>query len=132
MEITDEKIFKIALITAIIGIMGMIIFGGSIEPKEVSIKEINKGMIGEKIAIKGVIESIKPSSKGNSYFILLNDGTGKINIIIFENMLLELQKSEIDINSYKGKKARIFGSVTEYNSAMELTLDNSNSIKIIK
>ncbi|MDR2873840.1 MAG: hypothetical protein LBV42_03755 [Methanobrevibacter sp.] len=60
MKITDEKIFKIALFTIAIGIMGMIIFDGIIEPKEVPIKEINKRMVGDKIAIKGVIKSIKP------------------------------------------------------------------------
>ena len=47
MEITDDKLLKIALITPIIGIIGSIIFTPTIEVKEVSIKEINPGMIDE-------------------------------------------------------------------------------------
>lgn len=131
MEITDEKIFKIALFTALIGIIGMIIFAGSVESKEVKIKEISKSMIGEKIAINGVVESIKQTSSGKSYFLSVNDGTGKINTVIFESIFLEFQNNGIDINKYVGERVKVFGAVTEYNSAMELILDSSNSIKII-
>ncbi|MDR2623673.1 MAG: RNA-binding protein [Methanobrevibacter sp.] len=131
MEITDEKIFKIALFTALVGILGMIIFTGGVESKEVKIKEIGKAMIGEKIAIKGVVESVKQSSSGKSYFLSINDGTGKINVVIFESALLKLQNNGIDVNKYVKERVKVFGTVTEYGSVMELSLDSSNSIKII-
>ncbi|WP_231624347.1 hypothetical protein [Methanobrevibacter arboriphilus] len=54
MEITDEKIFKIALITTLIGLIGMIIFAGEISPKEVIIKDIDRGMIDEEVTVTGI------------------------------------------------------------------------------
>jgi DNA/RNA endonuclease YhcR with UshA esterase domain len=131
MLITDEKIFKIAIFTALIGIVGIIIFADSVESKEVQIKEISKSMVGEKIAINGVIESIKQTSSGKSYFLSVNDGTGKISVLVFESLFLEFQDKGIDINNYRKEKVKVFGTVSEYNSMMELILDDSNSIKII-
>ncbi|MDR1721430.1 MAG: RNA-binding protein [Methanobrevibacter sp.] len=131
MEITDGKIFKIALFTSLIGLVGMLIFAGTVEVKEVKIKEIDKSIVDEKVAITGVIESIEPSSSGKSYFIAVNDGNSKINVIVFESTIAEFQDSGVDLNSYKGHKAKITGTVTQYKSTMELILDNSNSIKLV-
>lgn len=56
MEITDEKLLRIALITSLIGIIGLIVFTPSIEVKKVDIKDITRAMIDEKVCIKGVID----------------------------------------------------------------------------
>lgn len=130
MEITDEKIFKIALITTLLGLVGMIIFAGDISPKEVLIEDIDRGMIEESIAITGVIENVKESSSGKSYFMTLNDGTGRITIMIFESTIAEFQEAGIDLKSFNNKKVRVIGTVTEFKSTMEIILPNSNSIKI--
>ena len=42
MEITDDKLLKIALITSLIGLIGLIIFTPSIEVKKVEIQDINR------------------------------------------------------------------------------------------
>ena len=130
MEITDGKIFKIALITTIIGLVGMIIFAGDISPKEAVIEDIDRGMIDESVAITGVIESVKASSSGKSYFMMLNDGTGRMSIMIFESTIVEFQEAGIDLKSFENKKVKVVGTVTEYKSTMELILPNSNSITI--
>jgi len=132
MEITDEKIFKLALLTSFIGMFGILIFAQYIEPKEVSINEITRNNIGETVSVCGIVESVKMSSSGKSCFISINDGTGKINIIIFESVLVELQDVGNDLDSFKGQKVKIIGSITEYKSSMELILANSNSIKLTK
>ena len=130
MEITDEKIFKIAIITTIIGLVGMIIFAGDISPKEVSVEAIDRGMIDESVAIVGVVENVKESSTGKSIFLTLNDGTGRITIMVFESTIVEFQEAGINIKSFKNKKVKVVGTVTEYKSTMELILPNSNSITI--
>lgn len=130
MEITDEKIFKIALFTALIGIVGMLIFAGDISPKEIAIKDINREIIDEKVAVVGLVESMKPSSNGNTYFLTLNDGTGKISVVVFESILIDFQENGIDITNFENEKVKVIGTVTEYKSSMELILDNSNSIII--
>ena len=131
MELNDRIIFKAALITSLVGIIGMLVFASYIEPKEIQIKDITRNNIGETVAVTGVVESIKESSSGSSCFIELNDGTGKINLIIFESTLVELQDAGNDLDSFKGHKVKVIGSITEYKSSMELILSNSNSIKLV-
>ena len=131
MELNDKIIFKVALITSLIGIIGMLVFASYIEPKEIQIKDITRNNIGETVAVTGVIESIKESSSGSSCFMELNDGTGKINLIIFESTLVELKDAGNDLGSFRNHKVKVIGSITEYKSSMELILSNSNSIKLV-
>ena len=131
MELNDRIIFKVALITSLVGIIGMLIFASYIEPKEIQIKDITRNNIGESVAVTGVVESIKESSSGSSCFIELNDGSGKINLIIFESTLVELQDAGNDLESFENQKVKVIGSITEYKSSMELILANANSIKLV-
>lgn len=109
----------------------MLAFASYIEPKEIQIKDISRNNIGETVAVTGVVESIKESSSRSSCFVELNDGSGKINLIIFESTLVELNEAGNDLDSFKNHKVKVIGSITEYKSSMELILANSNSIKLV-
>ena len=76
MEITDDKLLKIALITSLVGIIGLIIFTPTIEVKEVELKDINRGMIDEEVKVSCVVQDISQSKSKSSYFFTINDGTG--------------------------------------------------------
>lgn len=131
MEITDDKLLKIALITSLIGLIGLIIFTPSIEVKKVEIQDINRGMIDEEISIEGVVSDVKSSASKSSYFLTVNDGTGQMSLIIFESQLAQLEDNGIDIESYKGKKVNVVGTVTQYNSQLELILSSGDDIKMV-
>lgn len=131
MELDDGKIFKMAFIVSIIGILGMLIFAGSIEPKEVSINQISRNNIGENVAVTGVVDSFKYSSSGSTCFLTLNDGESKISVIIFESILVEFEDLGTNIESFKGHKVKLIGSITEYHSSMKLILSNANSLKLL-
>ena len=131
MTITDERILKVSLITALIGIIGLIIFTPTIEVKEVKIVAIDKGMIDEEIAISGVVEEVKPSASGETYFLKVNDGTGLISIIVFNSAVVELEDSNLSIEMFKEQKVKIKGKVTEYNSKLELIISDGSSISIV-
>ena len=131
MIITDKKIYKIALITTIIGVIGLIISSGYIETKNLDIKQITTNNINEKISVKGVISEVKFSKTSNTCFLTLNDGGGKISVIIFESGLRDFEDSNIDINQFKNKKVKLTGTVTQYNNDLELTLDDVNDLEII-
>lgn len=130
MEITDDKLLKIALITSLIGLIGLIIFTPSIEVKKVEIQDINRGMIDEEVSIDCVVSDVKASASKSSYFLTIN-GTGQMSLIIFESQLAQLKDNGIDIESYKGKKVSVAGTVTEYNSQLELILSSGDAIKIV-
>lgn len=131
MEITDDKLLKIALITSLIGLIGLIIFTPSIEVKKVEIQDINRGMIDEEVSIDCVVNDVKASASKSSYFLTINDGTGQMSLIIFESQLAQLEDNGIAVESYKGKKVSVAGTVTEYNSQLELILSSGDAIKIV-
>ena len=131
MKITDDKLLRIALITSLIGLIGLIIFTPSIEVKKVEIQDINRGMIDEEVSVDCVVEDVKASQSKTSYFLTINDGTGQMSLIIFESQLAQINDNGRDVESYKGKKVNVVGTVTEYNSQLELILSSGDSMKII-
>ena len=131
MEITDDKLLKIALVTSLIGLVGLIVFTPTIEVKEVDIKDINRGMIDEEVKIHGVINDVAQSSSKTSYFLTVNDGESQIQLIIFESQVAEIQNRNMDIEDFKNRKVEIVGTVTEYNSNMELILSSGDSLRIV-
>lgn len=131
MEITDDKLLRIALITSLIGIIGLIAFSPTIEVKEVDIKDINNAMIDEEVRIDGVITDIAQSSSKTSYFLTINDGDTQIQLIIFENQVAEIQSKNLDIEDFKNRKVQVVGTVTQYNSELELILSNGDSLRMI-
>ena len=131
MEITDDKLLKIALVTSLIGIIGLIAFTPTIEVKEVDIKDINRGMIDEEVRVEGVISDVAQSSSQTSYFLTINDGEAQIQLIIFESQVAEIQSKNLDIEDFKNRKVDVVGKVTQYNSEMELILSKGDSMRII-
>ena len=130
MEISDDKLLKIALITSLVGIIGLIIFTPTIEVKEIDIEDINRGMIDEEVKIDCVVQEVSQSSSKSSYFLTVSDGTGQIMLIIFENQASELQSKNFDIIDLKDKKVEVVGKITEYNSQLELILSSPDNLKI--
>ena len=131
MEITDDKLLRIALITSLIGIIGLIIFTPSIEVKEVEIKDISRSMIDEKVRVDGVITDIAQSSSKTSYFLTINDGESQIQLIIFEKQLAEIESRNLDIDMFKNRKVEVTGTITEYKSNLELILSSGDSLRIL-
>jgi len=131
MEITDDKLLRIALITALIGIIGLIIFTPSIEVKQVEIKDISRAMIDEKVRVDGVVTDIAQSSSKTNYFLTINDGERQIQLIIFEKQVEEIQSKTFDIEDLKNRKVEVTGTITEYKSNLELILSSGDSLRII-
>jgi DNA/RNA endonuclease YhcR with UshA esterase domain len=131
MEITDDKLLKIALITSLVGIIGLIAFTPTIEVKEVDIKDLNRGMIDEEVRLDGVISDIAQSKSKTSYFLTINDGEAQIQLIIFESQVGEIQSRNIDIEDFRGHKVEVVGTVTQYNSEMELILSSGDSLRMV-
>lgn len=131
MEITDEKLLRIALITALIGIIGLIIFTPSIEVKKVSINDITRSMIDEKVSIQGVITNIVQSSSKTNYFLTISDGESQITLIVFEKQVAEISSRNLNIEDFKNKKVEVVGTITEYKSDLELILSSGDSLRII-
>lgn len=131
MDITDDKLLKIALVTSLIGLIGLIMFTPSIEVKEVKIKDIDRGMIDEEVSINCVVSDIKSSKSGSSYFLTISDGTGQMPLVIFESQAAQMQTNNLDIKDFKDKKVNVVGKITEYNNEMEIVLSGGDSMRIL-
>ena len=131
MEITDEKLLRIALVTSLIGIIGLIIFTPSIEVKKVDIKDIARSMIDEKVCVDGMITDVAQSSSKTNYFLTVNDGESQIQLIIFEKQVSEIKSKNLDIEDFKNRKVEVTGTITEYKSDLELILTSGDSLRII-
>lgn len=131
MEITDDKLLKIALVTSLVGLIGLIAFTPTIEVKEVDIKDINRGMIDEEVSITGVITDVAQSKSKTNYFLTINDGEAQIQLIIFESQVAEIQSRNLDIADFKNHRVQVVGTVTQYNSDMELILSSGDSLRMV-
>ena len=130
MEITDDRLLRIALVTSLIGIIGLIIFTPSVEVKKIDINDISRAMIDEKVCVDGVITDISQSSSKTNYFLTINDGEGQITLIIFEKQAAEIQSRNLDIESFKNRKVEVIGTITEYKSNLELILSSGDSLRM--
>ena len=122
---------KIALVTSLIGLIGLIAFTPTIEVKEVDIKDINRAMIDEEVRVDGVISDVAQSSSKTSYFLTINDGEAQIQLIIFESQAAEIESKNLDIEDFENRKVSVVGTVTEYNRELELILSSGDSLRII-
>jgi DNA/RNA endonuclease YhcR with UshA esterase domain len=127
----DNQIFKIALTTSILGIVGIIIFSGQLSPQEYSIININTGMLDKEVSINGVVEDIKKSKDGKTYFLEIGDSTGRISVVVFHQNVEDYERYNLKIMDLVKRRIRIHGKVTEYNGHLEIILTDSKSIKVI-
>jgi DNA/RNA endonuclease YhcR with UshA esterase domain len=129
--VEDEQIFKIALLTSLFGIVGMIFTAGSITPQKVLIGDLNLGMINKVVSVEGVVEGVKKSKNGETYFIDLADGSGRINIVIFQSTAFDMEKNNINITKLNQRRVNVVGNVAEYRGTLELIIKDAKSLKIL-
>ena len=89
--VDDEKIFKIALLTSLVGLVGMIFTAGYIAPQKVRIEDINLGMIDKEVSVEGFVQSEKIQKRR---YIFLGCGRccGRLTIVIFQSTAHDLKK----------------------------------------
>ncbi|MEN6592915.1 MAG: exodeoxyribonuclease VII large subunit [Methanobacterium sp.] len=126
----DSFIFKIALAMSIVGLVGMMFSVNMITAREVKINEINRGMLDEDVTLQGLVQDVKKSSRSNTYFLDIMDGTGKISVIVFESSAVDLEKTNQSIYSLNNKRVKVTGKISEYQGKMELILKDGASLEV--
>ncbi len=129
--VDDEKIFKIALLTSLVGLVGMIFTAGYIAPQKVRIEDINLGMIDKEVSVEGFVQSVKKSRNGDTYFLDVVDASGRLTIVIFQSTAHDLEKNDINITGLNQRRVNVVGNVAEYRGTLELIMKDSQSLKIL-
>ena len=119
----DEKILKLCIITTIVGLIGLIIVSGYVNPEKVTINKIDKSKIDNQIELEAQVVSIQ-ETKGKTKIIGLSDQTGKINMVIFPS-------TTINTKLEKQEKIKVICNVTQYNGQLELILEEPQNIKLL-
>ena len=130
-NMNDNVMFRIALTTTVIGIRGMVLFSGQIGPKELHIKDIDRGMLDEEVSISGVVDNIKESTGTQTYYLEVVDNTGKIDVIIFNKNAKEYEKYNLKIKNVVNMRIKVKGTVTEYDGHLELILNDAKSLQVL-
>lgn len=128
----DSTIFKLALAMSILGLVGMMFSSQLIAAREVKISEIDRGMLDEDVSVEGVVLDVQQSSRSNTYFLDVTDGTGKISLVIFESSAVDLEQDNMSIFNLNNRRVKIIGTVNEYQGKIELVLKDANSLKILE
>ena len=118
----DKKIFKITLLTTIVGLIGIILTTGLVNPEHVSIDKIDKSKIDNQVEITAIVSNIV-TTNSQTKIIKLTDNTGSITMVIFSNSNLSLNEKDI---------ITVIGKVTEYNGQLELIVEDESNIKLDK
>ena len=112
-----QYLFKIALISAILGTILLIFLSNTLEPKLIEIKDIDAQKINSFVKVSGNITNIKDVE--NMLIINITDKSGSIKVILYRG-------DEI-ISLNKGMQIVVAGRIIEYKSQLEI---EANSVKI--
>lgn len=108
----NKMIIKVALSIAIFGIIGMYLFT-NLTQNAISIAEATN-FVGEKVTVKGTIDSYYTSKDGHVFFSL-SDMSGSIKAVVFRNSNIESA-----YNLKDGQKIVLTGKVEEYKDSFEI------------
>ena len=87
----DKTFIKLALAWSVVGIFLLILVANFTAPPEVNIIDLERN-IGKNIVVKGVVD--RTSYKEKVSFIDLQDNTGKITVVVFEDLPNKVYKND--------------------------------------
>ncbi len=113
----ENTFLKLALVWSLIGIFILLVVAVFTEPKAIELAEVGQH-IGEKVIVQGVVGDATYKEKVS--FIDLDDGSGKISIVLFENPEKKV---------YTGDEIQVKGQVKEYEGDLEIVADEIVCVK---
>ena len=114
--ISDHTLRKISLLMCIFGVVLLFFVSQVIEPKNISISDIDETMIGNNVIVEGVVNSI--SNKNNIAFLTVSDSKNKIKVVMFNT----------NIDASIGDTICVKGKIDKYEGELEII---ANSIEIL-
>lgn len=115
----DKTFKKFCLIGVLLGIILIYIISLNLNVLHVKISDISDDNIGDIVNVSGKITKVI-SSKGHTFFDL-NDGTGKIKTVIWNDTLEYLEYKNINTNKMReGSEIHMLANVEVFRGELEL------------
>lgn len=113
--ISDQKLTKISLFTALIGIVMIYVVTVFVGPQNMSIKDIKESDVGKQVTLNGTVFSM--SENNGNVFIDLQDSTGNITVVMFERTA----RGQKNVYTLKNDdKIIVEGQVNVYKNELEI------------
>ena len=111
-KLAKINLLKTSLIMSLIGIFLLLFLTNILNPKQISIEQINEKLLNKKVQVQGQILNIRTYENQNFQVILIKDSTAEIEIIT--NKITNLQKD---------KNIIVIGKITTYKEDLQITAD---------
>ena len=108
-----RTILKIMLAFSILGVFMLLFLSQTLEPKKISISDITKDFLGEKVSVEGKIISLKQYNDKTFQVLIIKDSTGNITAIA---------NSERGFRINNSINYTIIGEVQEYNNSLRISI----------
>ena len=119
LEMDEKKLTKISLVGSLVSLIALYFVVSAIEVSQIEIGNIDQTRIGSQVKVIGEISNFKDSGH---FFFRLNDETGSIKVVIWQNIVEELEMSNFETIKIKnGAIIEIIGEVEFYKGELEIT-----------
>lgn len=123
MNIMNDKLLYVAIITSISGLVLLTYAGSILEPGLVEIGGIDNGYLYKNVHVHGEVSDLKKFKSG-SIILTVKDKTGGINVFIDYKYAEKLNAENIG----KGKTVDVTGTVELYEDELEIKLNDYKDI----
>lgn len=103
-------LLKISLITSLLGLILLFFLSENLEPKLISIEEIDERLFDEYVKISGEIVGVRKTT--GLYILSIQDSTEKIDVIVFK------QKEKFSFE--KGTHVEVIGKVGKFRGNLQI------------
>ena len=116
--ISDSLLAKLCILIVVIGVIILYFLTQFIEPTEMSISDITRNHVGQKVAVSGTISSL--SEKDGHFFFTLIEGHHNIKAVVFSNKANTINTVLLG----NGEFITVHGEVELYNNELEIIVEN--------
>jgi len=120
------KITYLALITAVVGLIILTYASERVNPPKASISDLTQADVGKSVRVEGTVESIH-FFKGGSALLTLASGDSRIGVYLPYKVSVSANAS-----SLKGLTVDAVGTVNVYDGQLELVVEDSKRLRILK
>lgn len=127
----ENDLLRISLIGSIFGLVVLYVVVLAILPIDVKIGEVTGNLVGEIVTVEGEVADYHEHKNGHLFFDLI-DETGKIKVVIWDNVIEELMLSGMNVSGIRNKaRMEITGTIERYKGELEL-MPLRSQVKIIE
>jgi len=128
-SLTKKLTILICGICSLVGLFLIYYISNITSPKEIEIDSIKPNLVGHFISTEGIIVS-RTKTKAGHLFLTLQNGEGKIRIVLFSTFL---KNEKVDPDKLtKGISLSIKGVLEEYKGELQIVPKKSSDVKILR